>query len=86
MDHGGGLAACISTLTFGIAQRMKIGIDSYSFHRIFGDVRGGETEPGRHFRSGSLDVSQLGTDQLPDPRQARLVGQCVNLHASILLT
>ena len=35
---------------------MKIGIDSYSFHRIFGDVRGGETEPGRHFRSGSLDA------------------------------
>jgi sugar phosphate isomerase/epimerase len=35
---------------------MKLGVDSYSFHRLFGDVRGAEAAPARRFSSGSLDV------------------------------
>jgi sugar phosphate isomerase/epimerase len=35
---------------------MKLGVDSYSFHRLFGDVRGAEAAPSRRFSSGNLDV------------------------------
>lgn len=45
---------------------MKLGIDSYSFHRFFGDVRLGETVTEQHFPRGSLDVvdiaQRLGAD------------------------
>lgn len=35
---------------------MKLGIDSYSFHRFFGDVRPGESVVEERFPRGSLDV------------------------------
>ena len=35
---------------------MKLGIDTYSFHRIFGDRRGEEAVPTRQFPRGSLDA------------------------------
>lgn len=45
---------------------MRIGIDSYSYHRLLGEVRPGETPPGRRFGHGSLEVvdaaRRLGAD------------------------
>jgi sugar phosphate isomerase/epimerase len=34
----------------------RVGIDSYSYHRLLGEIRAGETEPPRRFERGSLDV------------------------------
>jgi sugar phosphate isomerase/epimerase len=46
----------------------SVGIDSYSYHRLLGEVRPGEEDPGRRFTRGSLDVidhaRQLGVDAL----------------------
>jgi 3-oxoisoapionate decarboxylase len=45
---------------------LRVGIDSYSYHRLLGEVRAGETEPRRRFAHGSLDVlahaRSLGVD------------------------
>jgi sugar phosphate isomerase/epimerase len=45
---------------------LRVGIDSYSYHRLLGEVRPGETEPRRRFERGSLDVvahaRSLGVD------------------------
>lgn len=45
---------------------MRIGIDSYSYHRLLGEVRPGETPPARVFGRGSYDVlaaaQALGVD------------------------
>lgn len=41
---------------------MRIGIDSYSFHRLLGEIRPGERDPGERFRRGSLDVLALARD------------------------
>jgi sugar phosphate isomerase/epimerase len=58
---------------------MQVGIDSYSYHRLYGEVRPGETpaasepwprEPGpvlRHARSTGADVVFLETCYLPEP-------------------
>ncbi len=35
---------------------MRIGIDSYSYHRLLGEVRAGEATPAGRFGRGSLDV------------------------------
>jgi 3-oxoisoapionate decarboxylase len=35
---------------------VRIGIDSYSYHRLFGEIRPGETEPQWRYSRGSLDV------------------------------
>jgi sugar phosphate isomerase/epimerase len=35
---------------------MRIGIDSYSYHRLLGEIRAGETEPRHAFPEGSLDA------------------------------
>jgi sugar phosphate isomerase/epimerase len=35
---------------------LRIGIDSYSYHRLFGEIRPGETKPDRIFRRGAHDV------------------------------
>jgi sugar phosphate isomerase/epimerase len=47
---------------------MKLGIDTYSFHRIFGDRRGGEAESARRFPRGSLDAidiaARIGADSI----------------------
>jgi sugar phosphate isomerase/epimerase len=46
----------------------KVGIGSYSYHRLLGEVRPGEQDPGRRFERGSLDVlahaRKLGVDAL----------------------
>ena len=34
----------------------KVGVDSYSYHRLLGEVRRGETPPLHVFPRGSLDV------------------------------
>ncbi len=45
---------------------MRIGIDSYAYHRLLGDVRPGETAPARPFAPGATDVLRharaLGVD------------------------
>jgi 3-oxoisoapionate decarboxylase len=45
---------------------MRIGVDSYSYHRLLGEVRPGEDDPGERFAAGSLDVVReagaLGVD------------------------
>ena len=45
---------------------LRIGIDSYSYHRLLGEVRPGEAEPSRTFKRGPLDVAEharvLGVD------------------------
>lgn len=45
---------------------MRIGIDSYSYHRLFGEVRPGEAAPARSFGPGSIEVLRharsLGVD------------------------
>jgi sugar phosphate isomerase/epimerase len=38
---------------------VKLGIDTYSFHRVFGDRRGGEDETDRRFPRGSLDAIDI---------------------------
>jgi sugar phosphate isomerase/epimerase len=35
---------------------LRIGIDSYSYHRLLGEIRPGETQPRRSFRPGAADV------------------------------
>jgi sugar phosphate isomerase/epimerase len=35
---------------------LRVGIDSYSYHRLLGEVRAGETAPPRAFARGSFDV------------------------------
>jgi 3-oxoisoapionate decarboxylase len=40
----------------GSGPRRRIGIDSYAYHRLLGEVRPGETDPGRRFERGSVDV------------------------------
>ena len=37
-------------------MRPRVGVDSYSYHRLLGDVRRGETQPLHVFPRGSLDV------------------------------
>jgi 3-oxoisoapionate decarboxylase len=41
-------------------MRLRIGIDSYSYHRLLGEVRPGEGEPDHSFRRGMLDVIEHG--------------------------
>jgi sugar phosphate isomerase/epimerase len=45
---------------------MRIGIDSYSYHRLFGEIRRGETAPARSFAPGSIEAVRharsLGVD------------------------
>jgi sugar phosphate isomerase/epimerase len=35
---------------------VKIGVDSYAYHRLLGEIRPGEDDPGERFPRGSLDV------------------------------
>lgn len=35
---------------------MRVGVDSYSYHRLLGEIRAGEDDPGERFPTGSLDV------------------------------
>lgn len=35
---------------------MRVGVDSYSYHRLLGEVRPGELDPGRRFAGGAADV------------------------------
>ena len=35
---------------------MQIGVDSYAYHRLLGEIRPGEDDPGERFPRGSLDV------------------------------
>ena len=37
-------------------MRPRVGVDSYSYHRLLGDVRRGETQPLHVFPRDSLDV------------------------------
>jgi sugar phosphate isomerase/epimerase len=45
---------------------MRVGVDSYSYHRLLGEIRLGEDDPGERFAHGSLDVAAhcraLGVD------------------------
>lgn len=45
---------------------MQVGIDSYCYHRLLGEIRPGESDPGGRFARGSLDVVaealRLGVD------------------------
>jgi 3-oxoisoapionate decarboxylase len=47
---------------------VKLGIDSYSFHRFYGDRRGGEGTTERRFSKGSLDAiafaSRIGAESV----------------------
>jgi sugar phosphate isomerase/epimerase len=35
---------------------MRLGVDSYSYHRLLGELRPGEDDPGERFARGSLDA------------------------------
>jgi sugar phosphate isomerase/epimerase len=45
---------------------MRVAVDSYSYHRLLGEIRPGEDDPGERFTQGSLDVvahcRRLGVD------------------------
>lgn len=45
---------------------MRIGVDSYSYHRLLGEIRPGEEDPGVRFENGTWDViaecRRLGVD------------------------
>jgi sugar phosphate isomerase/epimerase len=45
---------------------MRIAVDTYSYHRLLGEIRPGEDDPGERFARGSLDAiahcRQLGAD------------------------
>jgi len=47
-------------------MQLRIGIDSYSYHRLLGEVRPGEAGPARRFARGALDIGEharaLGAD------------------------
>ena len=35
---------------------MRVGVDTYSYHRLLGEIRPGEQDPGERFARGSLDA------------------------------
>jgi sugar phosphate isomerase/epimerase len=35
---------------------LRVGVDSYSYHRLLGEIRPGEDDPGERFAQGSLDA------------------------------
>jgi sugar phosphate isomerase/epimerase len=45
---------------------MRVAVDTYSYHRLLGEIRPGEDDPGERFARGSLDAvshcRQLGVD------------------------
>ncbi len=45
---------------------MRVGVDSYCYHRLLGEIRPGEDDPGQRFARGTLDAiahcRQLGVD------------------------
>jgi sugar phosphate isomerase/epimerase len=47
---------------------LQVGVDSYSYHRLLGEIRDGEDDPGERFARGSLDAvahcRQLGADAI----------------------
>lgn len=64
---------------------MRVGVDTYSYHRLLGEIRPGEQDPGERFARGSLDAiahcRQLGVDAISletcflDPAGSLDVGQ-----------
>jgi 3-oxoisoapionate decarboxylase len=54
---------------------MKLGIDSYCFHRMFGDCRGSEAAAPRRFPQGALDVIDVA---------ARIGAESVSLQTCFL--
>jgi sugar phosphate isomerase/epimerase len=59
-----------------VRNRLRIGVDSYSYHRLLGEVRPGERDPGRRLADGGravieelrplgLDAVSLQTSYLP---------------------